>query len=401
MESCSERRRRRSGRVASACSGPAISTGLPWGHAGSTIAALRHARFARSGVSVSMTHRSSSWRSHGLWRALTRLLLGATALGAAAAGGHLLLSYRGPPLGSTWSYSLLSYVVFFVLIWGAWRVCVQLYYWSRGIAATTAQDSITNDDRAPLVFLRSFDDDDVGPRATGWWALKSFEEETVEGLRPFGPVVALADPGRSARVPGASRDRVEDWHGWVTRQLRAARCVAVVLNASAGLAWELAAVARQDALPKLVIVVPRLSRHALADRARRFLDVAAQVASSKFPSADEIAGAALLIPTSDGHVFRAVENRWTRRGHALALYLALLAAGVPSPATGRINGLLSWSRVARYLAGFAELTLVLQLGVAIYGGVPRHMSVLGISAIAACAVSLVVIRLVHARVRGG
>lgn len=135
-------------------------------------------------------------------------------------------------------------------------------------------------DAAPVVYLRSFHDDDIALpcvcsarrpwiEVLGLRAREPFEEAMAWELATYGPVIAIGRPGRSRASLGAVREHLADgaWQRVIADRLAAARAVVVTIGATAGLEWELAHLASAGHLGKTTFLVPPVSD---ADTATRW-----------------------------------------------------------------------------------------------------------------------------------
>ena len=128
------------------------------------------------------------------------------------------------------------------------------------------------DSRPPILFLRSFRDDQVTlSKAPLPLPLRFFDPGTqagtLEGLlvrvmTSVGPVIAVGNPGEPIAPIGVARTYITNrpWEDVVSDLIREARLIIVGLDATPGVRWELNEIAAQGALEKtLVIVPPRLA----------------------------------------------------------------------------------------------------------------------------------------------
>jgi hypothetical protein len=140
---------------------------------------------------------------------------------------------------------------------------------ARRLTLRTAADVLEGDTRAPVLFLRSFEAEQVplkGARVP--WFLRAFdpgseygtlEEMIAQSLTYIGPVVAFADPSRADTPIGAARWRLDhdEWQRFVEQQIQAAGLIVIGLGQTAGLRWEVNAVRRiPGALEKTIFVCP-------------------------------------------------------------------------------------------------------------------------------------------------
>ena len=124
-------------------------------------------------------------------------------------------------------------------------------------------------DAAPIVYLRSFDDDDVRlPNVVSarrpfleFFTLRgrdAFEDSVAWELSAYGPVIAIARPGGSRMSLGAARAHLSDdaWRGEISEQIAHARAVAMTIGRTPGLAWEITHIVQSGQLAKTIFVVP-------------------------------------------------------------------------------------------------------------------------------------------------
>jgi len=160
---------------------------------------------------------------------------------------------------------LLSFLLIRLLLALARRCRVK----ARRLALQTADEVVAGDPRAPVLFLRSFEEEQVplqGARVP--WFLRGFdpgsehstlEEMIVLNLTYVGPVVAVADPSRAVTPVGAARWRLDndEWQRFVEQQIWNAGLIVIGLAETAGLRWEIEAVRRvPGALDKTIFVCP-------------------------------------------------------------------------------------------------------------------------------------------------
>jgi hypothetical protein len=107
---------------------------------------------------------------------------------------------------------------------------------------------------APVLYLRSFDDDQTAARLKG--ALTE-EEHLGKVLGEIGPFVAVGRPGELSPEAGASRMYLEDsaWQSTVDILLATARLVVIRTGSSRGLVWEVERAVRLLTPERLLIVV--------------------------------------------------------------------------------------------------------------------------------------------------
>ncbi len=133
------------------------------------------------------------------------------------------------------------------------------------------------DARAPIIFLRSFNQDDDRLRATGgdrfarWPAgvgrPRTLDEILLEHASPYGPVIAIGDPRDPTPPLGAARVFVEgegmEWQGVVRGLAGASKAVVMCPNQGEGVQWELDLIAEAGGrLRTIYLASPELDRAA-------------------------------------------------------------------------------------------------------------------------------------------
>ena len=114
----------------------------------------------------------------------------------------------------------------------------------RSMRAMTALDLLKRDRRACVVFLRSFDDDDLidpGFSTTNQMVPGRYENKLTRVLALIGPVVALGRPGESHPELGAARLYVkqEYWQRAISDLIKDAALVVATVGDTSGLWWEI------------------------------------------------------------------------------------------------------------------------------------------------------------------
>jgi hypothetical protein len=223
-------------------------------------------------------------RHHIAWPAATRSFLARL-----PADGRLLLA-TPPLLVSLACYTLGAIVgLAFAAVTGslllgslmfvpfAW-VGARLYKRAQRSLALRAQEVRTGDRRPPVLFLRSFADDNLPLERSFQWfrgLLReelTFEEFVVDRLWTLGPVVAIGKPEEKLSPVGAAREYVHgpNWQERVEAILDECAWVVVVLGDSAGLSWEYQQIQRRGLDERLVLVVPPLSLTTISSRWETF-----------------------------------------------------------------------------------------------------------------------------------
>ncbi|MET0650189.1 MAG: hypothetical protein ABW208_26575 [Pyrinomonadaceae bacterium] len=118
------------------------------------------------------------------------------------------------------------------------------------------------DGRAPILYLRSFADDELSGqssyRSSYYFRLNTEEEELISILEEQGPTDKLAGPGDARPKWGATplRASESDWQSTVTELMTRAQLVVLRAGMSGGLLWELQQAAHLVSPERLLILIP-------------------------------------------------------------------------------------------------------------------------------------------------
>jgi hypothetical protein len=143
------------------------------------------------------------------------------------------------------------------------------------LAAKRAEDVLAEDSRPPVLYLRSFQDEDADKGLSGVvrsgaatgarplsesviaWGTREQEALAVL-LRQVGPYVAVGKPGEPFPEVGAARMYLPDdqWQARVAQLIDEARLVVVRAGATEGLRWEVGQLVRRARPKSLLFVLP-------------------------------------------------------------------------------------------------------------------------------------------------
>jgi len=172
-------------------------------------------------------------------------------------------------------------------------IYVVILLWRRGqrLAAVDANEQLKHDPRAPILYLRSFQDDSerlegtdlfqVGSGAPSAKLEKSgalarfrralarflrslgpghgrLEEALAREVRGIGPFVAIGAPTEPLPELGAARAYFSDdtWQSAIIRWVDLAGLIIKVVGPTKWIRWELDTIIERDALSKLIILMP-------------------------------------------------------------------------------------------------------------------------------------------------
>jgi hypothetical protein len=144
-----------------------------------------------------------------------------------------------------------------------WLVGVALIGRGRRLQSCPALQLMQRDPRRPILFLRSFDDDDLfdpTPRMIplGDYFPRRYEESLAQALRTIGPMITIGRPGDELALLGGARLCVPD-HAWKTavEYLRnRASVVVLMIGRSQGLWWEITSSLESVPIERLLCFFP-------------------------------------------------------------------------------------------------------------------------------------------------
>jgi hypothetical protein len=119
--------------------------------------------------------------------------------------------------------------------------------------APSADEVMSDDPRPPILYLRSFEDENVD-----LGSVSGVEGTLAQVMDEVGPFVAVGRPGDQLPPLGASRSyrRDVDWQSYVVGLLDRAALVILLAGRTQGLAWELRQCAQRITPERLVVLVP-------------------------------------------------------------------------------------------------------------------------------------------------
>lgn len=141
---------------------------------------------------------------------------------------------------------------------GAWLIAR-----GRRMRAVPATTLLAEGARAAVLFLRSFDDDDLidpTPRMVplGDFFERRYEESLCSALEHVGPMVSIGRPGNKLAQLGGARLFVPDhaWQAAVEHLRKRAAAVVLVVGRTEGLWWEIQSSMREVPLERLLFFFP-------------------------------------------------------------------------------------------------------------------------------------------------
>jgi hypothetical protein len=145
-----------------------------------------------------------------------------------------------------------------------WAILLQL---GRKLSRPDAKILLEADERAPIVLLRSFQDDEKSVKRRNvlarllYWGFRGrirLEQAIAGELARFGPFVAIGEPGERLPDLGAARTYLSDdeWQPTVQDWIRRARTIVIVGGMTRWVTWELRQVIASGKLDHLVLLLP-------------------------------------------------------------------------------------------------------------------------------------------------
>jgi hypothetical protein len=143
-----------------------------------------------------------------------------------------------------------------------------------------AAQALATDARTPVLYLRSFLDDDVVVHSRSYRRDRSISEWVAAQFNLIGPVIAIARPGE--RLPPLGPYRIElpahgDWQAEVRARLARSAMIVLAFGVTPGVRWELGELAARQALSRTCFVFPPIDSVELDRRWQRLDEHAAAV----------------------------------------------------------------------------------------------------------------------------
>ncbi|MFD8543254.1 transferase [Streptomyces sp. NPDC059649] len=137
---------------------------------------------------------------------------------------------------------------------------VLILRYCRPRSARGAAQALLADGRQPVLYLRSFADDDTAASVDDGVPVNihSREEQLAGALSAFGPVIAVGKPDEPLPRLGAARVYLppDDWQPVVLRLMELSQLIVLSLGSGEGLWWEVEQARATQPARKLVLLVP-------------------------------------------------------------------------------------------------------------------------------------------------
>jgi hypothetical protein len=148
----------------------------------------------------------------------------------------------------------LPYALAWLAVGTVWRA---MTVHGRKLLQWDAIEVLGRDSRAPILYLRSFDDDAaLDPGGSG----KTIEVRLAEAFRKLGPVISIGKPGEKLPELGTSRFYVsdDDWRTAIEYFLQRAQAIVILVGESPGVRWEVEEALRTASGRRLLFFFPHL-----------------------------------------------------------------------------------------------------------------------------------------------
>ncbi|MFI6898190.1 transferase [Streptomyces sp. NPDC050256] len=138
---------------------------------------------------------------------------------------------------------------------------VLILRYTRPRSVRGAARALLADGRQPVLYLRSFADDDVAAQVDdsgSFISLHSREEQFTAALGAVGPVITVGRPGEPLPRLGAARFYLplDDWQPTILRLMALSQLCVLRLGSGEGLWWEVQQARATQAARKIVLLVP-------------------------------------------------------------------------------------------------------------------------------------------------
>ncbi|OIK25540.1 transferase [Streptomyces malaysiense] len=133
--------------------------------------------------------------------------------------------------------------------------------YTRPRAARGAAQALLADGRRPVLYLRSFADDETAAQvddSSAFVSIHSREEQLTGALGAVGPVITVGRPGEPLPRLGAARFYLplDDWQPTVLRLMELSQLIVLRLGLGEGLWWEVQQARATQPARKLVLLAP-------------------------------------------------------------------------------------------------------------------------------------------------
>lgn len=214
-------------------------------------------------------------------------------------------------------------------------------------AAAGAAEAMAKDPRAPILYLRSFQDDGlaVGAQrifflnplrlcASLWGGGRAirFEETLAAELGAYGPVVGIGQPNEALPQLGAARWYESDatWQAGIDALLPRAQLIVVSVARTDGLAWEISRIEQLGLWPRVVFVLPPVDPQ---EARLRWQHVCSSVRDPRLQghiASLDFDGVGAVVHLDDERTLAVAAKKWRQIEYQLAMKLVMTVLTHPS-----------------------------------------------------------------------
>ena len=197
-----------------------------------------------------------------------------------------------------------------------------------------ADSLLAVDKRAPVLFLRSFADDERQHYGTSQRALLDFSLETrlANHFYRFGPFIAIGSPKETVPQPGAARVLLGDdeWQTRVLGWMRDANLIIMYCGKTQWVNWELRRVVEGGRATSLILMFPEiktwrasLRKQDIAARVKRLREVFRDTAwNEELMAFNDFEGLRVMLFRPDGSMVMVKSHSRSRDAYHLAALIA-------------------------------------------------------------------------------
>ncbi|HSL55995.1 MAG TPA: hypothetical protein VK868_16435 [Pyrinomonadaceae bacterium] len=215
----------------------------------------------------------------------------------------------------------------FRVILSLWGLAALLLLKSRGYFQVRADSLLSVDPREPILFLRSFEDDEKTKTVPPTKALIDFSLETrlSNHFRFFGPFIAVGSSEETVTTPGAARVVLSDseWQDNVLNLIKKSALIVMYSGKTHWVNWELTKVIEAVRVTSLILLIPEVETEDIAARIAQLRIVFANtVWHSGLEKISNFQNVRALKFVSDGSVIIITSSRRNRDAYHLAALVA-------------------------------------------------------------------------------
>lgn len=246
----------------------------------------------------------------------------------------------------------------------------------------SADSLLAVDRRAPILFLRSFADDERERYTSTQRALLDFSLETrlANHFHRFGPFIAIGSPSDSVPQPGAARVRLSDdqWQSRVIGWMKSAYLIVMYCGITQWVNWELRQVIDSGRATSLILMFPEVKAWRSSRRKRDIAARAEQIRqvfhgtpwTEELQEFNDFAGLRAMLFRADGSMLMIRSRSFGRDAYHLAAVVAhqqLLNADIAEESVRVRETSSSRRRVRTVAAALACAAAVVFIGLYVAG----------------------------------